>query len=130
MIYRGHHWRLGRSGQNSWITFGEYGRVILAERRSGRPEFVGFLAAICRVVCRGFGAPDKSRASDINKLGAKCRVCRVSMGVEISRGFGGRKVRRRNDAKVSALESAKWTPVGLHRQTCGRSAVCKRSEEH
>src|ERR1017187_3234279 len=33
MIYRGHHWRLGRSGQNSWITFGEYGRVILGERR-------------------------------------------------------------------------------------------------
>ena len=35
MIHRGHHCRLsgGPSGQNAWVTFGEYGRIILGERR-------------------------------------------------------------------------------------------------
>jgi hypothetical protein len=42
--------------------------------------FVGFL-----------GLPDKDRTRSLNKLDAKCRVCRVFMGVESPRGFGGRK---------------------------------------
>ncbi len=37
MIYRCHHVQARRveSGQNAWVTFGEYGWVILGERRRG-----------------------------------------------------------------------------------------------
>ena len=38
--------------------------------------FVGFL-----------GLPDNGQASGINKLGAKCRVCRVFIGVERTQEF-------------------------------------------
>ena len=40
--------------------------------------FVGFL-----------GLPDNGQASGINKLGAKCRVCRVFIGVESPGEIGG-----------------------------------------
>jgi hypothetical protein len=36
MIHRGHHWRLGRSGQTGWITFGECGGRLLASAQGGR----------------------------------------------------------------------------------------------
>ena len=71
------------------------------------------------------GLPDKSQPCGINKLGAKCRVCRVFIGGERPGAFGGRKLGSTKCVKTSASESSVWTPVGLHRQTWGTSAVCK-----
>jgi hypothetical protein len=66
-------------------------------------EFVGLLVGF-------LGLPDKSQGCSLNKLAAKCRVCRVFIGVESPGEFAAIKIGTALSEGDTNWTVAAWRP--------------------